>query len=29
MNIDETNDFFNKKTLKIKFQCSADPLSLF
>ena len=26
MNIDETNDFFTKKALKIKFQCSTDPL---
>lgn len=26
MNIDEVNDFFNKKTLKIKFQFSTEPL---
>lgn len=25
MNIDEVNDFFNKKALKIKFQFSTDP----
>ena len=26
MNIDEVNDFFNKKALKIKFQFSTEPL---
>lgn len=26
MNIDEVNDFFNKKPLKIKFQFSTEPL---
>lgn len=26
MNIDEVNDFFNKKALKIKFQYSTEPL---